>query len=96
MLDVAILGGGMGDLIANYLLPTGLSFKVFEASKRLGGRILTHYNDSMQLGIFPEFGGDFIDSDHQDMLDLARSLTWKSLTLSKNKKKKGGLKIFIL
>ncbi len=73
ILDVAILGGGMAGLnCANHLLASGLTFKVYEGSKRVGGRILTHYNDSMQLGIFPEFGGDFIDSDHEDMIDLAK------------------------
>ncbi|MBP9133472.1 MAG: FAD-dependent oxidoreductase [Saprospiraceae bacterium] len=93
MLDVAILGGGMAGLnCANYLLPTGLSFKVFEASKRLGGRILTHYNDSMQLGIFPEFGGDFIDSDHQDMLDLAREFNLEIIDLIKEQEENGWIK----
>lgn len=73
VLDIAILGAGMAGLnCANHLLGSGVNFKVFEASNRLGGRILTHYNDSMQLGIFPEFGGDFIDSDHEDMLHLAK------------------------
>lgn len=73
VLDIAILGGGMAGLnCANHLLNSGLNFKIFEASKRLGGRILTHYNDSMQLGIFPEFGGDFVDSDHEDMIQLAK------------------------
>lgn len=93
MIDVAILGGGMAGLnCANYLLPTGLSFKVFEASKRLGGRILTHYNDSMQLGIFPEFGGDFIDSDHQDMLDLAREFNLEVIDLIKEQEENGWIK----
>jgi monoamine oxidase len=73
VLDVAILGGGMAGLnCANHLLGSGLTFKVYEGSKRVGGRILTHYMDSMQLGIFPEFGGDFIDSDHEDMIKLAK------------------------
>src|SRR5690606_7899701 len=40
-----------------------------------------HYNDSMGLGIFPEFGGDFIDSDHQDMLDLAKEFNLELLDM---------------
>ena len=73
ILDIAILGGGISGLnCANHLLNSKLNFKVFEAQKRLGGRILTHYNDSLGLGIFPEFGGDFIDTNHQDMLALAK------------------------
>jgi len=84
ILDIAILGGGIAGLnCANHLLNSNLSFKVFEGSKRLGGRILTHYNDAMQLGIFPEFGGDFIDSDHQDMLALAKELGLETIDLIK-------------
>jgi monoamine oxidase len=72
ILDVAILGAGMAGLnCANHLLGKGINYRIFEASRRLGGRILTHYNDALQLGIFPEFGGDFIDSNHSDMLALA-------------------------
>lgn len=82
LLDVAILGGGMAGLnCANYLLDSGLQFKIYEASNRVGGRILTHYNDSMQLGIFPEFGGDFIDSEHEDMLNLAKEFNLELIDL---------------
>lgn len=73
ILDIAILGGGMAGLnCANHLLQSGLNFKIFEADRRMGGRILTHYNDALGVGIFPEFGGDFIDSDHEDMKALAK------------------------
>ncbi|HTO16210.1 MAG TPA: FAD-dependent oxidoreductase [Edaphocola sp.] len=82
LLDVAILGGGMAGLnCANHLLNSGLNFKVFEGSERFGGRILTHYNDAMQLGIFPEFGGDFVDSDHEDMISLAKEFKLDLLDL---------------
>lgn len=82
VLDIAILGAGMAGLnCANHLLGSGVNFKVFEASNRLGGRILTHYSDSMQLGIFPEFGGDFIDSDHEDMLQLAKEFNLELVDL---------------
>lgn len=73
LLDVAILGAGIAGLnCGKQLLNTNLNFKIFEGSNRLGGRILTHYNDALQLGIFPEFGGDFIDSNHEDMLALTQ------------------------
>ena len=88
LLDVAILGAGIAGLnCANHLLASGLNVKVYEASKRLGGRILTHYNDSMQLGIFPEFGGDFIDSNHQDMLDLAKEFNLEVIDLIEEQEK---------
>ncbi len=73
VLDVAILGSGISGLnCANHLLNSGLNFRVFEADRRAGGRILTHYNDPLGIGVYPEFGGDFIDSNHEDMLALAR------------------------
>lgn len=82
LLDLAILGGGIAGLnCANHLLNSGLNFKIFEASKRLGGRILTHYNDSLQLGVFPEFGGDFVDSEHEDMLNLAKEFDLELIDL---------------
>lgn len=82
MLDLAILGGGMAGLnCANYLLQSNINYKIFEANKRVGGRILTHYNDALGLGIFPEFGGDFIDTNHEDMLNLAKEFNLELLDL---------------
>ncbi len=93
VLDIAILGAGMAGLnCANHLLDSGLNFKIFEASNRAGGRILTHYNDSMGLGIFPEFGGDFIDSDHEDMLALAKEFKLELLDLIDEQEKNGWIK----
>ena len=89
ILDVAILGGGISGLnCGNHLLGSNLNFKIFEASKRLGGRILTHYNDALGVGIFPEFGGDFIDSNHEDMLNLAKEFNLPLLDLEEEMKNK--------
>lgn len=70
---VVIIGAGMAGLNAAYQLSkSGINATVYEGSFRLGGRILTHYNDALQMGIHPEFGGDFIDSIHTDMIELAK------------------------
>lgn len=89
ILDIAILGGGIAGLnCANHLLNSKMNFKIFEAQKRVGGRILTHYNDSLGIGVFPEFGGDFIDSNHEDMLNLAKEFELELLDLEKEQKSK--------
>ncbi|TRX23379.1 FAD-binding protein [Flavobacterium franklandianum] len=70
---VAIIGAGIAGLNAAYQLKkAGIQATLYEGSHRLGGRILTHYNDALQMGIHPAFGGDFIDSNHEDMLNLAK------------------------
>lgn len=93
MLDIAILGAGISGLnCANHLIGSGLNFRIFEGSHRLGGRILTHYNDSMQLGIFPEFGGDFIDSNHEDMISLAKEFDLELIDLIDEQEKNGWIK----
>lgn len=89
ILDIAILGGGIAGLnCANHLLNSKMNFKIFEAQKRVGGRILTHYNDSLGIGVFPEFGGDFIDSNHEDMLNLAKEFELELLDLEEEQKSK--------
>lgn len=71
--QVAIIGAGIAGLNAAYQLKkAGIQATIYEGSHRIGGRILTHYNDALQMGIHPEFGGDFIDSNHEDMLSLAK------------------------
>lgn len=87
VLDIAILGGGIAGLnCANHLLDSDLSFKIFEAQNRAGGRILTHYNDPLGLKIYPEFGGDFIDTGHEDMLALAKEFNLDLIDLEEEQK----------
>lgn len=86
-IHIAIIGGGIAGLHCAYQLQkAGIKATVYEASNRLGGRILTHYNDSTGLGIFPEFGGDFIDSGHTDMLNLAKEFNLELIDLEKERK----------
>ncbi|MEO6681572.1 MAG: NAD(P)/FAD-dependent oxidoreductase [Ginsengibacter sp.] len=83
---IAIVGAGIAGLHCAYILQkAGISSTVYEASKRPGGRILTHYNNTMGINIFPEFGGDFIDSSHADMLNLAKEFNLELIDLEKEK-----------
>jgi monoamine oxidase len=69
---VVVVGAGIAGLNAAYQLSkAGIKATVYEGDSRLGGRILTHYDDALDMGIYPEFGGDFIDSIHEDMIGLA-------------------------
>lgn len=67
---VAIVGGGIAGLNAAYQLKkVGLNPMVYEASRRLGGRIFTG-TGVVGEGLVTELGGEFINSDHEDMLSL--------------------------
>lgn len=69
---VIILGGGISGLQAgNILHKKNIDFKLFEATRNLGGRIFTLY-DAVGPGIISEMGGEFIDSNHSDMIDLTK------------------------
>ncbi|MCC7222788.1 MAG: FAD-dependent oxidoreductase [Chitinophagales bacterium] len=68
--SIAIVGGGMAGLrAANILRKAGFGSTIFEASNRTGGRIYSATN-LMGDGLTTELGGEFIDSIHEDMLDL--------------------------
>jgi monoamine oxidase len=67
---IAIVGGGMAGLNAAYKLQkAGLRAKIFEGSDRTGGRMFTASN-LLGEGITTELGGEFIDSTHEEMLNL--------------------------
>lgn len=90
---IVIIGGGIAGLNCAYQLKKqGISATIYEASNRLGGRILTHYNDSLQMGVFPEFGGDFIDSGHKDMRDLIEAFHLETIDLEKEQQEKNYIK----
>lgn len=68
---IAIVGAGIAGLNAAYSLrKAGIIAKVYEGSSRTGGRIFTAKN-VLADGLTTEFGGEFIDSDHSEMLALA-------------------------
>lgn len=70
---VAVVGAGVAGLHCAYLLSKNpnMRVEVYEASKRTGGRIYS-VKDIVGKGLVTELGGEFIDSDHLDMLNLAK------------------------
>jgi monoamine oxidase len=69
---IAIVGGGLAGLnCAYHLKKEGIPATVYEAGSRLGGRIHTEH-DLVGAGLSSELGGEFIDSNHSDLLHLAR------------------------
>jgi monoamine oxidase len=71
---IVVVGAGISGLnCAHTLKKAGLGCAVYEATFRPGGRIVTGRNMGGH-GIFVELGGEFIDSDHTEMLGLAREL----------------------
>jgi monoamine oxidase len=73
---IAIVGGGIAGLNAGYQLQkAGLRATIYEARNRLGGRILTAgISDS---GLIADLGGKFINTDHEDVLDLVNEFNLK-------------------
>ncbi len=68
---IAIVGGGIAGLHAAYVLKNaGIIAQVYEGSPRIGGRIMS-VDGMMGNGLWTEMGGEFIDSTHADMLQLA-------------------------
>ncbi len=71
---VAILGAGIAGLTAAYrLMQAGVPCEIFEGSDRTGGRVLTK-TDFNKDGMFCELGGELVDSNHDDLIALAREL----------------------
>ncbi len=70
--SIAIIGAGIAGLNAAYILKKqGFLAQVFEGSPRAGGRIIS-VTEMMGQGLWTEMGGEFIDSTHGDMLQLAK------------------------
>lgn len=70
--DVVIVGAGIAGLAAAYWLKeSGVRARVFDASGRVGGRMLT-VSGVLGEGLTTEMGGEFVDSSHKDMQLLAK------------------------
>jgi monoamine oxidase len=71
--SVGIVGGGVAGLTAAYRLhAAGMKPVVFEASNRWGGRMFTHYD--FYKDMFCELGGELVDTNHEDLQQLAGDL----------------------
>jgi monoamine oxidase len=71
---VAIVGGGLAGLHCAYRLRRlGVTATVYEASARVGGRMLTE-RSRFPEGQHCELGGEFIDTGHLTLHDLAQEL----------------------
>jgi monoamine oxidase len=69
---VAIVGGGVAGLNAAYRLrKAGIRATVYEASTRSGGRMFSR-RDAIGPGLVTEFGGEFINTDHEDIMGLVK------------------------
>ena len=70
--SVAIVGGGLAGLNAlRVLTEAGIDAHLYEARPRLGGRVLT-LRERLAPGQWDEIGGQLVNTDHQDMIDLAK------------------------
>lgn len=70
---IAIIGAGMAGLTAAWHLEkSGLQTTLYESAARTGGRILSGKN-IVGPGITTEMGGEFIDSNHTDILSFCRA-----------------------
>lgn len=72
--DIVIVGGGTAGLTAAYYLAKeGLGSAIYEGSGRVGGRMFTaqKFNDA---GMFCELGGEFVDTDHEDIIKICQEL----------------------
>ncbi len=77
--NILIVGAGIAGLTAAYRLKqAGVNVDIIEARNRVGGRI-----SSLQIPdrITVELGGEFINSDHRCLLNLARELDLKIVDL---------------
>lgn len=82
--NIVILGAGIAGLNCAYQLKkAGYTATVYEASKRTGGRIFSKKN-VLDPNLTTELGGEFIDTEHKDMLQLCHEFGLPLLdTLSK-------------
>lgn len=71
---VAVVGGGIAGLTAALkLMQAGVEVHLYEALERFGGRMWTK-RDFNKDGMFVELGGELVDTNHTDLIELAKEL----------------------
>lgn len=71
---IVIVGAGLAGLTCAYRLKEeGIEAVIYEASSRAGGRCCTRRGDFKE-GQIVERGGEIIDSDHEEIQELAKEL----------------------
>lgn len=81
---VAVIGAGFAGLYAAYVLKkAGINATIFEASKRVGGRVFSGRN-LLGEGLITELGAEFIDTNHIEARNLAKELGLKEVDYDKD------------
>lgn len=81
---VAIVGGGLAGLSAAYYLKkAGVKVDVYEGTRRLGGRVVS-LTGAVGDGLITELGGEFINTDHDDLLAFSEAFNLKLFNRSEN------------
>lgn len=81
---VAIVGGGLAGLSAAYFLKkAGVKVDVYEGTRRLGGRVVS-LTGAVGDGLITELGGEFINTDHEDLLAFSEAFNLRLFNRSEN------------
>lgn len=88
MPKIAIVGAGLGGLnCGHHLKKAGINFTIYEASRRTNGRMMS-VKGALAGGTWTEFGGEFIDTDHTEMHQLAKELNLLKLDVDAESERK--------
>lgn len=82
---ISIIGGGLAGLRASHILEdAGRAHVLYEAGGRTGGRVLT-VDDAVVEGSYVDFGAEFIDSTHSEVLSLIKDFDLELIDLRSDK-----------
>jgi monoamine oxidase len=82
--EIVVVGGGIAGLSALHTLKKkGIKPTLYEASNRIGGRMMT-LNNYFAPDLNTELGGEFIDTYHLDLISLAKEFNLDLVDLRKD------------